>query len=128
MKQTKEKNIILCYFRAYDQYNKTEPTYAQYCLFIYLLFIFSPTCFGKHLRRHQRDNIKITYDMHECDYKILKLVKNFKIFYKIFVAQFLHLFAATVLFFGLASLVCFNNQPVLLVTHSFSYFLLVKTD
>jgi hypothetical protein len=33
-------------FRAYDQYNKTEPTYAQYCLFIYL-FIFSPTCFGK---------------------------------------------------------------------------------
>jgi hypothetical protein len=39
--------FYVIHFRAYVQYNKKNPTYAQYCLLMYLLFIFSPTCFGK---------------------------------------------------------------------------------
>jgi hypothetical protein len=36
-RRTTDKSYVI-HLRAYDQYRKTEPTYAQYCLFIYFLF------------------------------------------------------------------------------------------
>jgi hypothetical protein len=52
---------FLIHLRARDQYSKTEATYAQYrCLFIYLLFIFSPTCFGKATMPLSRGLYQIT--------------------------------------------------------------------
>jgi hypothetical protein len=41
--ERKRHKLYAIHFRAYDQYVKTDPTYAQYyCLFIYLFCSSSP--------------------------------------------------------------------------------------
>jgi hypothetical protein len=69
--------FYVIHFRAYDQYSKTNPTYAQYYyLFIYLFCLSSPRhVSASNYATIKGGYIKITQDVHECDYKMLKPLK-----------------------------------------------------
>jgi hypothetical protein len=73
----KQKNTFyVINFRAYDQYMKTEPSYAQYyCLFIYVFCSSSPRHVSASKCAISGGYIKLHKMCMTCEYKILNLLK-----------------------------------------------------